>query len=216
MSCLADAYPKLTPEWHPTRNSPHTPYTLPADYPYELVWKCSSSRRHVYKATIRDRVVRGFGCKKCTFQTELILEKWLKSMYPEVVAQATFPWGVGASRHPYRYDFYLPIQHTVLELDGEQHFRRVKRKWSPPSEVRRNDVTKTSLARVHGLSTIRILQNDVFYDRMDWKEALTIALEHTSTLATPDVVYLSTEQGKYWKHHEDYSNMSSTVIWRST
>jgi very-short-patch-repair endonuclease len=55
----------------------------------------------------------------------------------------------------------------IIELDGAQHFRQVLN-WSSPEEQLENDIYKQNCANENGYSVIRLLQEDVLYDRYDW------------------------------------------------
>jgi very-short-patch-repair endonuclease len=193
---------ELLKEWHATKNRPLTPETVPDGYNLPLWWKCLN-KRHVYKLTIQERLSRGFGCKKCTLQTELILQKWLSEQYPDLITQATFSWAVSIKNRPYRYDFFIPSMKVIIELDGEQHFTKVKRRWEKPALIRARDVHKMKLALKNDLSVVRLLQNDVFYNKTDWKSELSGALSNLQK----GVVYLTTTD-KYILHKQDTENWS--------
>lgn len=58
-----------------------------------------------------------------------------------------------------RFDFYLPARDTLIEIDGEQHFKRVK-KFHPTQQdfthAKQNDYYKNSYALSHLLHLYRI------------------------------------------------------------
>jgi hypothetical protein len=60
---LAELYPHLVPQWHPTKNLPLTPQSTPSMRPDKVWWKCRQCE-HDWSVTIRAR--RKFtGCPKC-------------------------------------------------------------------------------------------------------------------------------------------------------
>ena len=75
----------------------------------------------------------------------------------------------------YSYDFFVTFQNgkqLIIELDGRQHFEQVSN-WETPLHNQIRDKYKEIKARQHKLKVIRILQEDVWYDRNDWEAILT-------------------------------------------
>ncbi len=103
------------------------------------------------------------GCPFCKNKTEGILKVFLEKHF-ETTAQAKFPWS-----QKKRYDFV--IGHTIIELDGAQHFRQVAN-WQSPEIQRQNDINKTIMANANGYCVIRLLQEDVFNNVYDWQSTL--------------------------------------------
>jgi hypothetical protein len=56
--------PKLSREWHPTRNGKLTPQDITPNSAKKVWWKCSKG--HVWKATVNNRN-HGTGCQKCRY-----------------------------------------------------------------------------------------------------------------------------------------------------
>ncbi len=52
-------------------------------------------------------------------------------------------------------------------LDGPQHFKQVSN-WGDHEETRKNDVYKMKRANKNKHSVIRIVQEDVLFDKFDW------------------------------------------------
>src|SRR5438128_334272 len=104
-------------------------------------------------------------------KTERILYDFLKTRYL-VIPEKKFQWCKSlSSGNNLRYDFELPELKIIIELDGPQHFKQVKN-WKSPEENRKNDIRKMRLARINGYSFIRILQEDVYYNKIDWRYQL--------------------------------------------
>ena len=64
----------------------------------------------------------------------------------------------------------------IIELDGLQHFEQVST-WSSPEKTHATDVFKMNCANKNGFSIIRLLQNDVYYNKYDWLTELKINIE---------------------------------------
>lgn len=112
--------------------------------------------------------LRGAGCPYCLNKTEGILKKWLEDKYI-IVPQATFDWCKNIFHLP--FDFCIEKYKLLIELDGRQHFEQVLN-WDSPEEVAERDRYKEKCALENGYSIIRMLQEDVYYNREDWKSKL--------------------------------------------
>ena len=73
------------------------------------------------------------------------------------------------------YDF-LVGKNVIIELDGEQHFKQVSN-WTSPEHNAKNDLEKTKFALIQGYSVIRLLQDDVWNEKYDWKSWLVETIE---------------------------------------
>jgi len=91
------------------------------------------------------------------------------------------------------FDFVLYDRKIIIELDGPQHFVQV-RNWRDPKFQFETDQYKQQCANEHGYSIIRLLQEDVWYDRYDWYSELISAireLEHNGSIRN---IYLCKNQ----------------------
>jgi very-short-patch-repair endonuclease len=59
----------------------------------------------------------------------------------------------------------------IIELDGESHFIQIA-KWKTPEHNKKRDLYKMKCANDNGYSVIRILQEDVYYNKYNWLEEL--------------------------------------------
>lgn len=59
----------------------------------------------------------------------------------------------------------------IIELDGESHFKQVA-KWKTFEHNRERDLYKMKCAQENGFSIIRILQEDVYFNKYDWLQEL--------------------------------------------
>ena len=58
------------------------------------------------------------------------------------------------------------------KLDGPQHFRQVSN-WGNYEENQKKDIYKMKCANENGFSVIRLLQEDVLFDKYDWLSQIT-------------------------------------------
>nr|WNL49517.1 hypothetical protein MarFTMF_001 [Marseillevirus sp.] len=70
--------------------------------------------------------------------------------------------------------FDFCVSKTIIELDGRQHYEQVSN-WQSPELIQKSDRYKEECAIQNGYSVLRILQDDVWSDKIDWKKLL---LEH--------------------------------------
>jgi very-short-patch-repair endonuclease len=63
-NCLATKNPKLTKEWHPTKNDSLTPYNVTPNSTKRVWWQCLVDSRHEWKTDIVSRN-KGNGCPYC-------------------------------------------------------------------------------------------------------------------------------------------------------
>ena len=73
--------------------------------------------------------------------------------------------------HHRKKSFEDEYKNLLIEFDGEQHFRQVS-DWKSPEEQNKTDKFKISKCLENGYSIIHILQEDVWFDKNNWKELL--------------------------------------------
>jgi len=125
---LAELYPEVADEWHPTRNSPLTPLGVHAKSHLEVWWKCS--REHEWPAKISNRA-NGRGCPLCGSRGgKLAPENSLAATRPDIAAQ----W------HPTLNDPLTP--HDVSRGSGKKVWWRCSVDPSHEWEAHINNRTK--------------------------------------------------------------------------
>jgi very-short-patch-repair endonuclease len=113
----------------------------------------------------------GKGCPYCVNKTEGKLYEKLKILYPSITPQFKQEWCMKK-----KYDFCIPEYNIIIELDGLQHFKQVS-SWKSPEETFANDKYKQECANDNNYSMIRLLQDDVWFDKYDWCKELCDAIE---------------------------------------
>ncbi|AGF85052.1 endonuclease [Moumouvirus goulette] len=124
---------------------------------------------HIFKARI-DSISRGRWCPRCVNKTEEKLHKWLEDNCYNSKSQAKFEWCKSKTYLP--FDFCLEDFKILIELDGPQHFKQISN-WESPNIVQERDIYKMKLAIHNGYTIIRLLQEDVWSDNIDWKSYLS-------------------------------------------
>jgi very-short-patch-repair endonuclease len=112
----------------------------------------------------------------CTFyKTETKLYTYLQTLFSPLIVekQKKFDWCKNITHLP--LDFCIERFKIIIELDGEQHFKQVG-KWKTPQVTQEKDKHKMICALKNGYSIIRLLQDDVWFDRNNWKNKLTAAI----------------------------------------
>ena len=119
-------------------------------------------------------VADGIWCRFCKNKTERILLEWLVKIFDEknVNFQKAFHWCKNIKTNQcFPFDFYINNYSLIIELDGEQHFTQISN-WKSPKDAQKRDLLKMKLALRNNKSVIRLLQEDVLYNKIDWKNEL--------------------------------------------
>ena len=81
---LAKLYPKLTEEWHPTKNGNLTPNNVGHSV-LDVWWKCDKGDDHEWKQSASNRV-KGSGCAVCSGY-KVVKSNCLSTTHPELVKE---------------------------------------------------------------------------------------------------------------------------------
>lgn len=138
---------------------------------FHYKFRCPYCRR-LYIASLSN-VSKGKWCSCTTYKTEKKLYEFLKLKYPnlKIIRGKKFDWCKNKTHLP--FDFFIKKLNLIIELDGNQHFTKVKSWKSTPAEVQKTDVKKMKLANQHNYSVVRIYQPDVWDDKNNWENNLT-------------------------------------------
>jgi very-short-patch-repair endonuclease len=123
-------------------------------------------------------IMEGKWCPNCKNHTETKLLNELRKKYFDVKFQFKSDWCKNeTTNQKLPFDFLIPSYNIIIELDGLQHFKQVMN-WKTPKEQRENDIYKMKCANENNYSIIRILQEDVLYDKYDWLDELKNKIEN--------------------------------------
>jgi very-short-patch-repair endonuclease/ribosomal protein L37E len=155
----------------------------------------------------------GHGCPYCLLKTEGKLRQALLTIYPNLETQFKQEWCQNMTTKRYLpFDFCLTDYKIIIELDGEQHFKKVKKWKNDPIITQKRDRYKMRQAIKNGYSVIRLKQEDVFNDTFDWLRALKATIKIIQQSIIPDV-YTITELGD---NSYDWIYDTTTDVWMST
>jgi hypothetical protein len=134
-------------------------------------------------------------CKK---KTEAILNSFLEEEY-SIKKQARFDWcRFSETGNIMPFDVMRKDHPILIELDGNQHFMQVSN-WGTPEIVQKKDVEKIQKSIQNGYSIIHLLQEDVWYDRFDWRAALREVMTELESV-DPQCVFLCSDAAVYEAH----------------
>ena len=119
-------------------------------------------------------ITDGSWCPNCRYKTEDIAYDKLKINYPLLQRQYKIDWCKDKKHLP--FDLVIEERKTIIEIDGEQHWKQVA-KWKTPQHNRERDLYKIKCANENGFSVIRIIQEDIFKNKYDWLNELINNIE---------------------------------------
>jgi very-short-patch-repair endonuclease len=186
---FAVKFPNLLKQWDFEKNI-NSPESYASRSNERVYWQCEENQAHKWDAEIRDRTrPHRFGCPLCNGnKTEDLLLNLLKEKFAsDIEHQSRFDWCKNPSTHKYLpFDFLIKSLKLIIELDGAQHFKQISN-WASPEETRVRDKYKMRMAQENGYRVIRLLQEDVLYNKYDWKTKLLSTIEQYTT---PQIHYL--------------------------
>ncbi len=169
--------------------------------PYEAPktpWKVICEHHHVqsivpYTIVKKNKKLICRWCKKRSFKTEQCLFDFLLTLEIPFYCQYLFPW----TDKNYRYDFVFLDKKIILELDGPQHFKQVHH-WTSPEKTQEMDREKMAFALHHGFTVIRMVQEEIYFNKFPWKPILHLALIEPHEI--PEILYLTIDSTIYKNH----------------
>lgn len=170
---------------------------------FKYLFQCGECNNK-FSASLNN-VNAGKWCPFCLNKTERIILDFLKLNNIEFEHQYSPDWAVNQDTNKkFKYDFYLPKFKISLELDGIQHFEQVSN-WNSPEITRRRDLIKMILAYNQGITTVRILQEDVYYNRRDWQKDLARFIGHYSSHG----IVMVCSNNEYSQHYLDFVSVTN-------
>jgi very-short-patch-repair endonuclease len=149
---------------------------------------------HIFETRVSD-VTRNVWCPACVNKTEKILYEKLIFFYPMLKRQFKVDWCKNVRHLP--FDFVIEDKKIIIELDGPQHFTQVSN-WVSYENTHNNDLFKINCANCNNFSVIRILQEDVFYNKYDWLNELICNIEK--------ILNENRVQNIFMSKHDDYKD----------
>ncbi|AQQ73756.1 restriction endonuclease [Kurlavirus BKC-1] len=164
-------------EFWDAKENEQTPREVFASSNKKFWFECE--KKHKFSSSLV-KVSSGRWCPKCKNKTEAKLFSFLEKHFEDPIHQFKVSW----CKNP-ETDKFLPfdfcISKTIVEVDGAQHYKQIMG-WRSPELTQKTDRYKEEQAVKNGYSVLRILQEDVWEDKIDWKKLL---LEHIKDYKTP-------------------------------
>ena len=141
---------------------------------------------HIFIARLYN-VNNNYWCPICVHKTETLIYNFLKKNY-SVSFQAKYKWCKNKKTDNYLpFDFAIDKYKILIELDGDQHFKQVA-KWKSPEHTQKRDLYKMKRAMKNGYTIIRLLQEDVWNNKYNWKKKLR---KYIHDYEHPECIFLS-------------------------
>lgn len=149
-NCLSTTHPKLSKEWHPTRNENLTPYDVVANSHKTVWWKCSQNPIHEWRASVKNRSSQHNGCPYCKLtpqsKQELTIIFELKSIFPTINPKGHY---FKHNDKKWTIDIFIPELKLGIEFDGSY--------WHRDKDLL--DIQKNSICLTNGIKIIRIREH---------------------------------------------------------
>jgi very-short-patch-repair endonuclease len=174
--------------------------------------KCSS----LFETT-PNSYFNGSGCPFCKKKSEHKFYDILVKQYPLLQRQLKYDWCKNVKTNCYLlFDFCIEEYKIIIELDGIQHFQKVKHFKNTPEEQKERDLYKQKCANDNGYSVIRIYQEDVFYDTFNWLDSVSKGVEKIKNDRIIQNIYISKNDEYNDFEKIDTNNIIETVINKET
>jgi len=142
----------------------------------------------------------GCWCPHCVNKTETLVLEHLSINY-NISHQPKFDWCKNKMNLP--FDLLLPDWKLIIEIDGIQHFKVVNH-WKTNVKLQQNkDKFKMKCALENGYTIIRLVQEEVFGNKIDWKSRLQQAIK---IYDKPQIVFISDIPNIYDNHVFDIND----------
>jgi len=150
--------------------------------------------------SILDNVTRGYWCRFCKNKTEALVASFLSTIDGLIfISQGKFEWCRNSLTNNYfPFDFCLRNYNIILEIDGQQHFDDIKHWDSSSDKVSSRDVYKMKVALDNGYSMVRMVQEEIWDNKIVWKDHILNILN--MKLMEPEIIYVSNNVEIYNNH----------------
>ena len=124
----------------------------------------------------------------CVNKTEKIIYEFLLENNFKIIKEAKFEWCKNEETdRSFRFDFVIDNYKLIIEIDGRQHFEEVKHWKNDFKKNQERDKFKMEQAKINNYSIIRIIQEDIFKNKYDWKKELLVNIKKYDN---PEMIYM--------------------------
>ncbi len=161
--------------------------------------KCICSEGHECNP-LPNSVQQGNGmCGICKYKTEKVLIEHCNNI-GFALPQFNPEWCRNIKTNTLlRFDVLISDK-LIIELDGNQHFNDMECWNSLSSEVQSRDIYKMKKAFDNGYSLLRLSQEEVWKNKIDWKQIIKDCLKELETDDSPKVWFHSIDENLYESH----------------
>lgn len=185
--CFENSFASHEKAKHWSKENEHTPREVFKGTKDQYKFKCPECKAIFEKHLNHIKCDDSF-CPFCKKKTEKLLLDFLEEkINADITYNKSFEWYKNKRVLP--FDFFIEKFSLIIELDGAQHFRQVWN-WDSCAETQKRDVYKMECANRHGLSVIRISQEDVWHNRNNWKHNLLREIKKSTGLRRPKNTYI--------------------------
>lgn len=184
--------------WNNEKNNNIIPRNITL-YTNKKYWFVCDECNNNFKSTISHITLHTRWCPYCVNKTEKILYNWLKeNLTHKIKFQPKYEWCRNIKTNKYLpFDFSIEELKLIFEVDGLQHFEQVS-KWESPEKTFERDKYKIEKAINEGYTIIRIFQEDIYYNKNNWKSNV---IEIIKSYEKPQLICLGNED-KYRKYND--------------
>ena len=177
---------------HPTKNGDINPRYISKCSPQFNCWFiCKNNSTHIFNRFLPslNRISHDNFCPICTNKTEAIIYDFLLNnisnfgITNDKLDQYKPDWCINQDTNKHLpYDFYIELPNDkkiLLACDGEQHYihnEHFHRNGWTLTKQQERDIYKMNKALENDVSMIRIHQEEVYNDTIDWKKEITDAI----------------------------------------
>lgn len=186
-------------------------YILDYIPPYTYIsipgWQCFTCN-YIYKSTYT-LIQQGHWCSCVKNKTETILKSKLIEYFPTLIHQFRPDWLKNIfTNQNFSFDFLINFGNVniIIELDGEQHFRDIEYFNTSSTKIRKRDIYKMRMANLNGYYVIRLLQDDVSYDKNNWFDILSYLINVIISSNSQSGVFYATTSNIYEDHKKEFYN----------
>ena len=175
---------------------------------------CKKCNQHFQSCP--NNYLSGKSCPLCKNKSEAKLYDKISNTY-QTIRQCNYDWCKNVNTKCYfPFDFCIEENKIIIELDGIQHFKKVKHFRKTPEQQKERDLYKQKCANDNGYSIIRIYQEDVYYDTFDWLKKLYETIEKIKNDRTIQNIYISKNDEYNDFEKIDTNNVIENVIINET
>ena len=137
-------------------------------------------------------------CPLCKNKTEKMVFNWLNDNYEFIQRNVKYDWCKNKkTNQKLPFDLEITNCKIIIEIDGPQHFKDVPIYKVPFKKNQKRDIYKMNKAIKNSRRIIRISQEDIWNNKIDWKDQLEYAINN---IQKGQVKYIALDKNLYDNH----------------